>query len=302
MTRSGHEECFDQRPDGDLEIEWDRVLAAANEGAIAGEAAGALRSLKERIDRPYPALVRIDLELDDPLDFLPGQYVAISYEGTPRAYSLAGPPGHDSITLCIRRIPGGTLTSELFTTLSEGDEVTVRGPYGDMVLHEPVPRDLAFLATGTGVAPFKSMVDHVFERGLDTVEGYERDIWVFLGCAWEDDLAFREHFRDLDATHENFHFVPTLSREPYLTDWKGRPTTSSTPWRSTSTETPSRSTRFPRIYPYVEAGPTQDVDARLDPGRLDVYACGVSAMVSSLVDYATAMGVPDDRVEGEGFG
>jgi len=60
-----------------------------------------------------------------------------------------------------------------------------------------------FLATGTGVAPFKSMIDYVFGTGRDEYGGVERDVWPFLGAAWRDDLPYREAFRGLVRTHEN---------------------------------------------------------------------------------------------------
>jgi len=90
-----------------------------------------------------------------------------------------------------------------------------------MVLADPSADDVVFLATGTGVAPFKSVIDVLFERGWDEYRGRTREVWLFLGCGWEDDLPYRDHLGELDADRENFHFVPTLTREQRISDWAG---------------------------------------------------------------------------------
>jgi len=75
---------------------------------------------------------------------------------------------------CIRRVPGGRLTSELFIHVEEGNDVVVRGPYGEMALSNPSKRDVAFLSTGTDVAPFRGMIQHFFETGQDASRGTDR--------------------------------------------------------------------------------------------------------------------------------
>ncbi|MEF8814305.1 MAG: FAD-binding oxidoreductase [Halovenus sp.] len=155
------------------------------------------------------------------IDFLAGQYVGLRYNGLPRAYSIANSPTEDELEICVRRVPGGRLSPQLCDDLSVGESVTVRGPYGELVLQDSSPRDVVFLATGTGVAPFKGMIDFLFETGRDEYGGEPRNVWLFLGTAWQDDLPYREAFRQRQREHENFHFVPCLSREPALSDWGG---------------------------------------------------------------------------------
>lgn len=101
--------------------------------------------------------------------------------------------------------------------LAVGDHLSIRGPFGgEFVLQEPSTRDLVFLATGTGVAPLKSMIDYCFEEGLDEYRGTRRDVWLFLGASWVDDLPNYDAFRELSTARDNFHFVPTASRESFL--------------------------------------------------------------------------------------
>ncbi|MFB6068384.1 MAG: ferredoxin--NADP reductase [Halobacterium sp.] len=276
-------------------VDWPGVREYAAEDAPAD---GRLDALARRWERPYPSLLSVELALEDraSFSFVPGQYVALTFHDTPRPYSLASSPNDDRLRVCVRRVPGGHLTPELFETMAPGDEVTVRGPSGDFVLDEPSTRDVAFLATGTGVAPFRSMIDYLFEAGLDSRDGEPRDVWLFLGAAWRDDLAYREHFADLAAARDNFHFVPTLSRERYLTDWDGE--------TAYVQDVFAKHLDDEAAPPDFDAGgsPATDVDARIDPGNVDVYACGISAMVDTLVDTARAAGVPAERVHGEGYG
>lgn len=261
-----------------------------------------LSTLAERYGRPKPMLVRVRLRTETDIDYLAGQYIGIRYDGTSRAYSLSSSPTQEELELSVRRVPGGRLSPELCGDMSVGDRVTVRGPYGELVLNEPSQRDIVFLATGTGVAPFKGMVDYLFETGRDEHRGHERNIWLFLGAAWEDDLPYREAFEDLAAQRENFHFVPCLSRESVLTDWDGE---TDYVQHSLLKHTAGDAVTAPldeELEQWLRTDPDSGVEARLDPSNVDVYACGINAMVHSLVLSAERLGVPAERIESEGFG
>ncbi len=274
-----------------------------DEKAQEGEIGRKLDVLQARYHRCHPSLVRVVLETEEPVEFVAGQYVSVKYSGVSRVYSVASSPSRDEVELCIRRVPDGRLTPEILENLETGDEVTLRGPFGEFVMHEPSSRDLVFLATGTGVAPFKSTVDYVFEEGRDSYDGEERDVWLFLGAAWEDDLPYRDDLWELAGEHANFHFVPTCSREHYLTDWQGE-------------------TAYVQhaLVKYVDSDAVADVDlprefrrqldqprmyetpAELDPSEMEVYACGINAMVYGLVDAVERLGVEPRHMELEGYG
>ncbi|WP_436936323.1 ferredoxin--NADP reductase [Halovenus marina] len=259
-----------------------------------------IATLTERYERPKPMLVRARFEPD--IDFLAGQYVGLTYNDVPRAYSIANSPIEDELEICVRRVPGGKLSPQLCDELDVGDTLTVRGPYGELVLQDRSPRDMVFLATGTGVAPFKGMIDYLFETGRDEFAGEKRDIWLFLGTAWLDDLPYREAFRERQREHDNFHFVPCLSREPILSDWDGE---SDYVQHALLKHTDERAVTAPigkRLERWIREGPDSDVTARLDPTNMDVYACGINAMVFSLVRAVERLGVPPERIESEGFG
>jgi ferredoxin-NADP reductase len=259
-------------------------------------------TLRERYERPYPMLTRIELEPDEPFEFLAGQYVGLRYRGNSRAYSIASSPTRDTVEICVRRVPGGRLSPKLVGGLEVGDEVTMRGPRGDLVLNDPSQRDMVFLATGTGVAPLKGMIDYAFETGQDVFEGETRDVWLFLGAGWEDDLPYHEAFRAYASERENFHYVPCLSRESYLTDWAGETDYVQHALLKHVDEHCVRAGLSQRLERWVERTPDSGEAARIDPGNAEVYACGINAMVHSLVTASASVGVPDDCIDAEGFG
>lgn len=258
--------------------------------------------LSDRYHRPFPSVLSIHLREDvEPIDFVPGQYLTIRFHDTPRPYSVASSPNGEELAFCIRRVPGGRLTTDLFERLDPGDEVTVRGPNGDFVMADPSPRDVAFLATGTGVAPLRSMIKYLFEEGEDVHVGERRDVWLFLGCSWKDDLPYREEFRTLARALENFHFVPTLSRESYISNWQGETAYVQQTFVKYLEDDVDADLAEP-LSTFRDESPNTDVEARIDPTNLEVYACGVSAMVRELVDAACQVGVPEEHVQGEGYG
>jgi len=259
-------------------------------------------TLRERYERPYPMLTRIELEPEGSLEYLAGQYVGLRYRGNSRAYSLASSPTRDTVEICVRRVPGGDLSPQLVADLAVGDEVTMRGPRGDLVLNDPSPRDVVFLATGTGVAPLKGMVDYAFETGYDTFDGADRDVWLFLGTGWKDDLPYHEEFVTYAEERDNFHYVPCLSRESYLTDWDGETDYVQHALLKHVDEHCVRAGLSQRLERWVERTPDSGESARIDPGNCEVYACGINAMVHSLVTASASVGVPDDCIDAEGFG
>ena len=264
---------------------------------------GKLTALQRRYLTPYPSLLRITVETDVPVEFVAGQYLSVRYQETTRVYSIASSPTRDELEFCVGRVPGGRMTSELAVDLEVGDTVTLRGPYGDLLLNEPSERDVVFLATGTGVAPLKSMIDYLFETGRDRYGETVRDVWLILGGGWADTLPYRETFRSDADERENFHFVPTVSREPYLTAWDGETAYVQYVLAKYLADGVLEGQSLPPAFERHRDRPRrQDIDARLDPSQLDVYACGLTAMVTDLVEAAERLGVPPERTEFEGFG
>lgn len=298
----GEDRWYRHADDGHPRVDWSGLHRALDEGAVPAGCAGDLQVLRERHGRPYPSLATVGLDVHGGFDYLPGQYVALRFQGTPRPYSVASSPADEGTELCIRRVPGGSLTGDLFDHLSVGDDVTVRGPCGEFVLRGKSPRDAAFLATGTGVAPLKSMIEYALETGWDVHGGRQRDLWLFLGTSWADDLPYRERFGELAAAHDNFHFVPTCTREALLSDWDGEDDYVQRVLVKYLADDVDTEDLPEGLRARATRNPATDVDARLDPSTLEVYACGINAMVYRLAEAVDAVGVPERNVRAEGYG
>lgn len=282
-------------------IDWNQVFQAATKASR--RLAPQIGAFRDRYERASPALVSITLDIDNPVEFAAGQYVSLRYNGRTRPYSVASSPNRDGLELCVRRVPEGRLSPKLCDELSVGDEVTVRGPNGHLLLENQSERDIAFLATGTGVAPMKSMIDYLFEEGRDEYQGETRDIWLFLGAAWEDDLPYHAAFTERAAAHDNFHYVPCLSRESWLTEWDGETEYIQDAMLKYVEEQALEDAVFGRhIAEMLSIQPDVEIDARIDPHELEVYACGINAMVYSLETAVRHLGVPDSHVHCEGYG
>lgn len=92
--------------------------------------------------------------------------------------------------------------------LKDGEEMTFQGPFGSFILRPPM-RDRVFIATGTGIAPFRSML-HWLLADRERHSGHR--VSLLFGARFEHDIYYREEFERLAAQHSNFRFLPTLSR------------------------------------------------------------------------------------------
>jgi glycine betaine catabolism B len=152
-------------------------------------------------------------------DFIPGQFVTIDLpiHEKPnkrwRSYSIASwPDGTNVFELLIVLLDGGMGTTYLFNEVKEGSALTLRGPQGVFVLPENIEQDLYFICTGTGIAPFRSMVHYIQLHNVP-----HKDIYLLFGTRKKEDLLYLEEFRELEKQVPKFHFLPTLSREK----WEG---------------------------------------------------------------------------------
>lgn len=148
-------------------------------------------------------------------NFLAGQFVVMDLPlGEKRlqrwrSYSIASAPSEGSLVLefCVVRLPGGAAATYLFDELRVGNAIRFKGPEGTFVLPEPVGEDLVMVCTGTGVAPFRSML-----RELDKGAWTERNIHLIYGSRFREDLLYRDEFLDLAARRPNFRYDAALSR------------------------------------------------------------------------------------------
>ena len=148
------------------------------------------------------------------LSFTPGQFISVvdkeHGKEVTRAYSIASPRRGNRFELCLNRVPDGIVSPWLFG-LQPGSEVEMNEPLGYFTLRHPGHR-CVFIGTGTGVAPFRSML-------LDHLPRTRPEITLLFGVRYEEGLLYRDEFETLAAEYDNFRFLPTVTR-PTAT-WMG---------------------------------------------------------------------------------
>ena len=213
----------------------------------------------------------LTLKLVDPpeISFRAGQYVQfqtpeyeLSSESVYRAYSCSSIPSlKDTVELEVRLVPNGICTTYVFQYMKEGDEVTINGPYGDFHLRE-TGRDIVFIAGGSGMAPIKSILLDMVEKGIDRKATY------FFGAVSKRDLFLVDEMRELEKKLPKFRYVPALSGPKPEDQWDG------------------------------ETGLiTEVLDRHLNGGdNVEAYLCGSPGMIDASIKVLSAKGVPDELI------
>lgn len=152
-------------------------------------------------------------------DFIPGQFVTLDLpihekiNKRWRSYSIASwPDGTNVFELVIVLDKRGLGTPYLFNEIQVGSVLTFRGAMGVFILKEPLDKDLFMICTGTGIAPFRSMVHHIKNHHIA-----HQHIYLIFGCRTRDTLLYYDELTKLQAELPEFNYIPTLSRE----EWQG---------------------------------------------------------------------------------
>ena len=156
----------------------------------------------------------------DAFDFLPGQFVTLDlpiHEKSNkrwRSYSIAShPDGCNKIELLIVLNPNGIGTPYIFREWKVGSEVSLRGPQGVFTLQQPLDKKIFLICTGTGLAPFRSMVNYI-----DSLHIPHKEIVLIYGCRRKENLMYFDELTALSKNLNGFSYIPTLSRE----NWEGQ--------------------------------------------------------------------------------
>lgn len=156
----------------------------------------------------------------DSFNFKPGQFVTLDlpiHEKTNkrwRSYSIASAPdGSNIIELVIVLLEGGLGTTYLFNEIKEGSAITLRGPVGVFTLPETLDKDLYLICTGTGIAPFRSMVHYIHQQKIA-----HKNIHLIFGCRQFADQLYGHELKTLETLENNFFYHPVFSREDTVPD------------------------------------------------------------------------------------
>ncbi len=149
------------------------------------------------------------------LDYIPGQFITFMFEGADkvkrRSYSIASVPGQDdTIDIAISYVEGGIASEALFN-MQPGEDFAAMGPAGRLVIQDdPHTKRYILVATGTGVAPYRTMLPELAKR---LTERPDFSIELFLGVQYRQDLLYAQDFREFAKQHQRFRFHAYLSRE-----------------------------------------------------------------------------------------
>jgi CDP-4-dehydro-6-deoxyglucose reductase len=215
----------------------------------------------------------LTLQLDNPqtINFIPGQFLSIAVgPGANRSYSIAsGPSRNTTIDLLVDVAPGGP-GSQYFLKEEVGQPVSFIGPMGKFIL-EKEEGPIVFLATGTGVAPFKSMLEYLFEKQVKDKDFHKRQIYLYLGFRHEENIFWHDYLESRSHEHPNFHYLVTLSQP--TEQWLG-------------------------CRGYVQT--CVDTQLFLNPDT-QIYICGGRNMVKGTLEFLRAQKVAEDKLHFEPF-
>jgi CDP-4-dehydro-6-deoxyglucose reductase len=150
-------------------------------------------------------------------DFIAGQFITFDLpihekpNKRVRSYSIASwPDGTNTFELLIVLAEFGLGTHYLFEQVSVGSELILRGPQGVFILPEKMEKDIYLVCTGTGIAPFRSMINYIYLHNIPF-----KDIHMIFGCRTQGDLLYHEEMKEMERKLPHFHYHPTLSREQW---------------------------------------------------------------------------------------
>ena len=169
-----------------------------------------------------PTTKRFFFEVKDGsiFDFTPGQFITLDLpihekrNKRWRSYSIASyPNGTHQFELVIVLLEGGLGTTYLFNEVKVGDTVSFRGPQGVFILPKTLDKDLYLICTGTGVAPFRSMVNWIHQQKIA-----HKNIHLIFGCRKMHDCLYGHELKALENQEKNFFYHPVFSREDAVPD------------------------------------------------------------------------------------
>jgi CDP-4-dehydro-6-deoxyglucose reductase len=237
-----------------------------------------IRKMPVRIasmEKMSPDVMRITLQLPstETMQYLAGQYVEfLLRDGSRRAYSIANAPhtiaaGAPMVELHIRHMPGGKFTDHVFGAMKDKEIQRIEAPFGSFYLREDSDKPMVLLASGTGFAPIKALLEHMQHKNI------QRPAKFYWGGRRPSDIYMNDWVTAQLALMPNLQFIPVVSDALPEDHWSGR-------------------TGF------VHAAVLQDIP---DLSGHQVYACGAPVVIESAQrDYA-AHGLPAEEFFADSF-
>ena len=215
-------------------------------------------------------IVRLQLPANDPFNYRPGQYVEfLLRDGSRRSYSMANAPHNGpGLELHVRHMPGGKFTDHVFGTMKEKEIQRIEGPFGSFFLREESAKPIVMLASGTGFAPIKALIEQMQFQGIT------RRATLYWGGRRPEDLYMDDWVRARLLEMPHLDYVPVVSDALPQDQWTGR-------------------TGF------VHRAVIEDLP---DLSGYQVYACGAPIVVDSARnDYCELAGLSEEEFFADAF-
>ncbi|HYE70796.1 MAG TPA: CDP-6-deoxy-delta-3,4-glucoseen reductase [Aquabacterium sp.] len=163
-------------------------------------------------------VIKLQLPANDVMRYHAGQYIEfILRDGARRSYSMANAPHNGpGVELHIRHMPGGKFTDHVFSAMKEKEILRVEGPYGSFFLREDSDKPMVLLASGTGFAPIKAVIEHMQFKGIT------RPATLYWGGRRPSDLYLDEWVQAKVAEMPHLKYVPVISNALPEDNWTGR--------------------------------------------------------------------------------
>ncbi|MGB9992930.1 CDP-6-deoxy-delta-3,4-glucoseen reductase [Pseudoduganella rhizocola] len=249
----------------------DLVLQARE---VAGSGDFPVKKMPSRVstmEKMAPDVMVISLQLpaNETLEYRAGQYIEfLLRDGKRRSYSMASAPGAGPVTLHIRHMPGGLFTDQVFGAMKERDILRFEGPLGTFFVREDSDKPMVLLASGTGFAPIKAIVEQM--KASDS----KRQMVLYWGGRRPQDLYMDALCRQWAEEMPNFRYVPVVSDAQAEDSWNGRTG-------------------------YVHRAVVEDLP---DMSGYQVYACGAPIVVESARrEFVQQCKLPEDEFYADAF-
>ncbi len=215
-------------------------------------------------------VIQLQLPANDPFVYHAGQYIEfILRDGSRRSYSM-GNARHNGpgVELHIRHMPGGKFTEHVFGAMKEKEIQRIEGPFGSFYLREDSDKPMVLLASGTGFAPIKALIEHMQFQNIT------RPATLYWGGRRPEDLYMDAWVKEKLREMPNLRYVPVISNATAEDAWTGR-------------------TGF------VHKAVLEDIP---DLSGYQVYACGAPIVVDSArLDYSDLAGLPEEEYYADSF-
>ena len=214
--------------------------------------------------------IRLQLPANDPFVYHAGQYVEfLLRDGSRRSYSMANAPHiGPGVELHIRHMPGGKFTDHVFGVMKEKEIQRIEGPFGSFFLREDSVKPMVLLASGTGFAPIKALIEQMQFMGIT------RPATLYWGGRRPEDLYMSDWVQTQLAAMPSLRYVPVISNATPEDAWTGR-------------------TGF------VHRAVLEDLP---DLSGYQVYACGAPIVVDSArKDFSELAGLPEEEFYADSF-